>query len=56
MLMQILVVIAVLAFLTVFGVLGAMWWRLRRHLRHSDQALQQALKEIQPEQERVDKD
>jgi uncharacterized membrane protein YqjE len=53
--MQILAVIAGLAFLTVFAVLGAMWWRLRRHLRHSDQALQQALEEIQPEQEQVDK-
>ncbi len=55
MLMQILVVIAVLAFLTVFAVLGAMWWRLRRHLRRSDQALKHVLAEIQPEQEQVDK-
>jgi uncharacterized membrane protein YqjE len=54
MLMRILVVIAGLAFLTVFVVIGAMWWRLRRHLRKSDQALQQALAEIQPDHEQVD--
>jgi hypothetical protein len=54
MLMKILFVIAVLALLTVFVVLGAMWWRLRRHLRRSDRAPQPALKEIQPEQEQMD--
>lgn len=54
MLMQILLVIAGVAFLAVFVVIGAMWWRLRRHLRKSDQALQQALVEIQPDHEQVD--
>ena len=54
MLMKILFAIAVLALLTIFVIIGAMWWRLRRHLRRSDQALQQALAEIQPEQEQVD--
>ena len=54
MLMKILFAIAVLALLAILIVIGAMWWRLRRHLRKSDKALQQTLAEIQPEQERVD--
>ena len=54
MLMKILVAIALLALLTTFVVIGAMWLRLRRHLRRSDQALQQALAEIQPDHEQVD--
>lgn len=54
MLMKILFAIAVLALLAIFIVIGAMWWRLRRHLRHSDQALQQALAEIQPDHKQVD--
>jgi len=33
----------------------AMWWRLRRHLRKSDEALEKALREIEPEQEPVEK-
>ena len=55
MLMKILFVIAVLALLTVFVVLGAMWWRLRRHLRRSDRALEHALADLHPERERADK-
>lgn len=54
MVMKILFAIAVLALLTILVVIGAMWWRLRRHLRSSDQALQQALSEIQPDHEQVD--
>jgi hypothetical protein len=54
MLMKILVAIAALAFLTVFVVLGAMWWRLGLHLRRSNRTLENALAEIQPEQEQVD--
>jgi hypothetical protein len=27
----------------------AMWWRLRRHLRQSDEALKKVLQEIEPE-------
>lgn len=33
----------------------AMWWRLRRHLRASNRALQQALSEIEPEHESVER-
>lgn len=29
----------------------AMWWRLRRHLKSSDEALKKALQEIEPVQE-----
>jgi hypothetical protein len=32
---------------------GAMWWRFSRHLRRSDQALKDALGEIQVERESV---
>jgi hypothetical protein len=34
----------------------AMWWRLRWHLRRSDEALKNALAEIQPEHERAEID
>ena len=37
----------------------AMWWRLRRHLKSSDEALKKALQEIEPvpepEPEQVEK-
>ena len=55
LLMKILVIIAVLAFVTVFVVLGAMWWRLRRHLRRSDRDPEQAAAETQQDRERSDK-
>jgi uncharacterized membrane protein YqjE len=29
----------------------AMWWRLRKHLNKSDEALKQVLQEIQPKHE-----
>jgi len=29
----------------------AMWWRLRRHLRKSDEALERALRELEAEHE-----
>jgi len=32
----------------------AMWWRLRRHLRQSNEALAKALREIETEHESVE--
>ena len=32
----------------------AMWWRLRRHLRQSNEALKNALREIEPEHESIE--
>jgi hypothetical protein len=32
----------------------AVWWRLRWHLRRSDESLKNALAEIQPEHEQVE--
>jgi hypothetical protein len=32
----------------------AMWWRLRRHLRHPGAALQDAVEAVQPEPEVVE--
>ena len=55
MLMKILAVIAGLAFLTAFSVLGVIWWRLRRHLRTSDPAFPHPLAEVPAEQEPTDK-
>ncbi|HWZ44906.1 MAG TPA: hypothetical protein VNW97_15635 [Candidatus Saccharimonadales bacterium] len=46
-----LYVLLVLSLLAVLVALCAMWWRLRRHLRQSDQSLKATLAEIdsQPE-------
>jgi nitrogen fixation-related uncharacterized protein len=49
--MKVLYVLLVLSVLTVLVALCAMWWRLRRHLRQSDQALKAALEEIDPQHE-----
>ena len=49
--MKVLYVLLVLSVLTVLVALCAMWWRLRRHLRQSDQALKAALEEIDPQRE-----
>jgi len=49
--MKALFVLLVLSTVTVLVAAIAMWWRLRRHLRKSDKALEQALREIQPEHE-----
>jgi uncharacterized membrane protein YqjE len=49
--MKILFVILVLSVMAVLVTVGAMWWRLRWHLRRSDDALKKTLAEIQPEHE-----
>ncbi|MBZ5523389.1 MAG: hypothetical protein LAP21_14225 [Acidobacteriia bacterium] len=49
--MKVLYVLLLLSLLTVLVALCAMWWRLRRHLRQSDQALKATLEEIDPQRE-----
>jgi len=49
--MKALFVLLVLSTLAVVVAAIAMWWRLRRHLNKSDEALKQVLQEIQPEHE-----
>jgi flagellar biosynthesis protein FlhB len=53
-LMKILFVLLVLSTVAVLVAVVAMWWRLRRHMRASNEALKQALSEIQPEHESVE--
>jgi len=55
MLMKILFGILVLSVAAIIVTVGAMWWRLRRHLRKSDDVLQETLAEIQPEHQPVEK-
>lgn len=55
MLMRILFAIAALALVAILVTVGAMGWRLHRHLRRSNDALKDALADIHPEQEQVDK-
>jgi hypothetical protein len=55
MLMKILFIILVLSLGAILLTVVAMWWRLRWHLRRSDDALKNALAEIQPEHESIDK-
>jgi uncharacterized membrane protein YqjE len=52
--MKALFVLLVLSVLTVLIALCAMWWRLRRQLRQSDQALKNTLEEISPSQESLE--
>lgn len=53
--MKILFVILVLSVGAIVVAVVAMWVRLRWHLRRSDQALKNALADIQQEQEPIDK-
>ena len=52
--MKILFGILVLSVAAIIVAVGAMWWRLRRHLRKSDSALKETLAEMQPEHEPVE--
>jgi hypothetical protein len=52
--MKIFFVLLVLSTVAILIAVVAMWWRLRRHLRASNRALQQALSEIEPEHETVE--
>jgi uncharacterized membrane protein YciS (DUF1049 family) len=57
--MKALFVLLVLSTLAVLVAAIAMWWRLRLHLRRSDEALKKVLQEIEPqakpEQESVER-
>jgi len=46
--MKYLFALLVLSTVTVVVASIAMWWRLRRHLKSSDEALKKALLEIEP--------
>jgi fructose-specific phosphotransferase system IIC component len=48
-------VLLVLSTVAVVVAVIAMWWRLRRHMRASNEALKQVLNEIQPEHESVER-
>lgn len=50
--MKALFVLLVLSTVAVLVAAIAMWWRLRRHLRRSDDALKKVLLEIEPEVKR----
>ena len=52
--MKTLFVILVLSVVAVLIAALAMWWRLRHHLRQSDEALKNALREIEPEHESIE--
>jgi len=54
MLMRILFFILVASVGVILITVGAMWWRLRWHLRRSDAALKDALADIKPEHDRVE--
>jgi hypothetical protein len=54
LLIKILFAILVLSVAAVVVTVVAMWWRLRWHLRRSDDALKKTLAEIQPEHETAD--
>lgn len=47
--MKSLFVLLVLSTVAVLVAVIAMWWRLRRHLHQSDEALKKVLQEIEPE-------
>lgn len=47
--MRYLFVLLVLSTVAVLIAAIAMWWRLRRHLRQSDEALEKALRELERE-------
>ncbi|HKD14160.1 MAG TPA: hypothetical protein VKE71_06385 [Candidatus Angelobacter sp.] len=49
--MKYLFVLLVLSTVAILVAALAMWWRLRRHLSKSDEALKKVLQEMEPEQE-----
>lgn len=53
--MKILFLILLLSVGAILVTVVALWWRLRWHLRRSDHALKNALAEIQPEHESIEK-
>jgi hypothetical protein len=53
-LMRALFVLLVLCLAAILVAAGAMWWRFSRHLRRSDQALKDALGEIEKERDIVE--
>ena len=53
--MKVLFVLLVLSTLAVVVAVIAMWLRLRRHLRQSDEALRKTLQEIEPDREPVER-
>jgi hypothetical protein len=53
--MKILFLILLLSVGAILVTVVALWWRLRWHLRRSNDALKNALAEIQPEQESIEK-
>jgi hypothetical protein len=53
--MKILFLILLLSVGAILVTMVALWWRLRWHLRRSDQALKTTLAEIQPEQGSIEK-
>ncbi len=56
--MKVLFIILVLSVGVILVTLGALWWRLHRHMRRSrshSEALENALAEIQPEHQPMDK-
>lgn len=53
--MRILFIVLVLSVGAILVVVSGMWLRLRWHLRRSDQALKNALADIQREHEPIDK-
>lgn len=55
MTMKILFIILLVSLGAILLTVAAMWLRLRWHLRRSDHALRNALAEIQPEREPIDR-
>jgi hypothetical protein len=53
--MKILFLILVLSVAVIVVTVFVLWWRLRWHWRRSNHALKNALAEIQPEQESIEK-
>jgi hypothetical protein len=53
--MKILFLILVLSVGVILVTVVALWWRLRWHLHRSNHALKNALAEIQPEHESIEK-
>jgi uncharacterized membrane protein YqjE len=49
--MRYLFALLVLSTVAVLVAALAMWWRLRRHLRQSDEALERALRELESQRE-----